>query len=562
VTDAPNSTPEPSEPPAAPKAVLEVFDRAHAERLPVGVRDELLATMIALYPDVPLTPMQEHGLIVALPDSIEAPNPITEARAASDAIVYDEGLLMAWERVVSTGVGRSKAYPVGHPEITIMLYMLDVRETHGVLVSFAVMADVTPEELEAEREVYADLIPRFATIGKDARSNIVEVDEAITRILGWRTEELLGRRTLDIIHPDDHALAIDNWAEMMSVPGPSRRVRLRHKRNDGTWIWFEVTNHNLLADPEHQCVVCDMVDISEEMAAHEELRAREQLLDRITSTVPVGLLQVDEQRRVVYTNERLHEILGIERKDTAREQLANVITEHRPLLEQALDRVLADGAEGDLEVQLRLRADRPLRICTVSLRPLSHEDGTVSGAIACIGDVTDSARMREELKHRATFDDLTSCFNRASIMLALEANIATRQGDRAVVFVDVDRFKDVNDEHGHAVGDELLRVVAHQLRDGVRGDDLVGRIGGDEFLIVCPNIGGPERAMKLAQRLSAQVSRESIGGAASVAPRVSVGVAWSEGDSLDADTLVARADVAMYESKRLGAGAPQLARAA
>jgi len=555
----------PDVPSVAPDAVHEVFHSDHAEHLSRQTVDDLLAAMLRLHPDAPVTPLGETGMVVALPDSVVLEqNPVVEVRAASDAIVFNEGLLQAWEKVLTQGASCSTAYPVGHPDIKIFLYMLDVRETHGVLLSVAVYDDDVDEtEAAAARDEFAAVVPRFASIRKDLRSNIVAVDEAITLILGWSAEELVGHRTLDFLHPDDHKLAVDNWVEMLGSAGLGRRVRLRHRRkDDDAWVWFEVTNHNLLGDPEHACVVSEMVDISEEMATHEELRAREQLLDRLAATVPVGLFQVDAAGTIVYTNERLHEILGVERVETVAEQTAKVLDEDQPLLERALREVLADGVEADFEVQLRLAPSRPRRFCTISLRPLTLEDGTISGAIACVADVTDSARMREELKARATYDDLTGVYNRVSIMLALEANIESRRGDRAVVFVDVDQFKAVNDEHGHAVGDELLRAVAAQLQTGVRDADMVGRIGGDEFLVMCPDIGSPEQAMKLAERLSALVREESVGGRAGIAARVSVGVAWSEGDALGADALVARADAAMYRSKREGSGAPQLASAA
>ena len=108
---------------------------------------------------------------------------------------------------------------------------------------------------------------------------------------------MVGHRSIEFIHPDDHALAIDNWMEMLALPGPGRRVRLRHRRKDGSWVWFEVTNHNLLDDPDHGCVVCEIVDISEEMAAHEELRAREQLLDRLAEAIPLGLSRSTRRAR-------------------------------------------------------------------------------------------------------------------------------------------------------------------------------------------------------------------------------------------------------------------------
>jgi diguanylate cyclase (GGDEF)-like protein len=149
-------------------------------------------------------------------------------------------------------------------------------------------------------------------------------------------------------------------------------------------------------------------------------------------------------------------------------------------------------------------------------------------------------------------------------MRALEEHIASgqRQAERAVVFVDVDLFKAINDEHGHSVGDELLSGIAQRLQDAVRDGDMVGRIGGDEFLVVCPEIGGPEEAMKLARRL-AEAQRLDVRSAEGGLPvQVSIGVAWSSGEGVDADALVAWADKAMYASKRQGVGRPELAGAA
>jgi len=340
---------------------------------------------------------------------------------------------------------------------------------------------------------------------------------------------------------------------------------LRHQRRDESWVWFEVTNHNLFDDPDYGCIVSECVDISDEMQAHEELKAREQLLDGLAEAIPVGLFQLDAQGQIVYTNDRLHEILGVERADTVEAQLATVSEADRAVLDAALDDVLARGLQVDVEVELHLPPTNELRFCTISLRPLSEDNGTINGAIACVADITDSARMRAELTRRATFDELTGCYNRASIMDALEENIASgqRQADRAVVFVDLDLFKAINDEHGHAAGDELLSIVAQRLQGVVRDGDKVGRIGGDEFLAVCPDIGGPEQAMKLAERL-AQAQREAVRVATGgdIVVQASVGVAWSAGEGADADAMVAKADDAMYESKREGNGRPKLAIAA
>jgi PAS domain S-box-containing protein len=214
-------------------------------------------------------------------------------------------------------------------------------------------------------------MPRFATMKKNERGVVLEVNEAVTQILGWDAEHLVGHRTLAFTHPDDHALAIENWMDLLANPGPARRVRLRYQRRDESWVWFEITNHNLLDDPDHRCVISGMLDISDEMATNEALRAREQLLDRLAEALPLGLFQIDSARHIVYTNDRLHEIVGIERAPTVEAQLALVVDEDRATLEDALGAVLGRGRQAEIEVALKLPSVPEPRLCTMSLRALS-----------------------------------------------------------------------------------------------------------------------------------------------------------------------------------------------
>jgi diguanylate cyclase (GGDEF)-like protein/PAS domain S-box-containing protein len=544
--------------------VSEVFDRKHGEHLDAATIEAALTSLLAMYPDAPVGAHTPEGFMVPMPDSVPLQqNPVLEARSGLDLIIRDELVLKGWDRVNAEGASRYPVRPVNNPEIVGMVYALDLTENHGVVLVMSVFGagDMDGEGRPIPQPDMPDLKPRFATLWKDQRGLVVKIDEAMTEILGWSSEEMVGRRSLEFIHPEDHALAVDNWMEMLAARGPGRRIRLRHERKDGSWVWFEVTNHNLFDDPAYKCVVSECVDISEEMAAHEELKAREQLLDGVAEAIPVGLFQVDGNRRIIYTNDRLHEILGVERADTVDAQLATVSEADRVVLDEAVDEVLGKGMQADLEVELHLPPGGELRFCTISLRPLNGDNGTTNGVIACVADITDSARMRAELTRRATFDELTGCFNRASIMNALKENIASgqRQAERAVVFIDLDLFKAINDQHGHAAGDELLSTVAQRLRGVVRDGDMVGRIGGDEFLAVCPDIGGPEQAMRLAGRL-AEAQREGIRVATGdVVVPVSIGVAWSSGEGADADAMVAKADRAMYESKHEGAGQPKLA---
>ncbi len=549
-------------PPETADLARELSSHKHEGRLDAAFLETVLGSLLERYPEAPVAAHTPDGVMAAMPDSVPLrSNPVQKARSGLDLIMLDDEVLNGWDRMLAEGAAQYPVHPIGRPDITGTVYALDLRDTYGVIVTVEVFAPGELPEGMPSRSAAPAVTPRFATLRKDGTGLIIAVDEALTEILGWSGEEMVGHRSTEFIHPDDQALAIDNWLQMLAYPGPGRRVRLRHRRKDESWVWLEATNHNLLDDPDHECVVSELVDISDEMAAQEELRAREQLLDGVAEAIPLGLFQLDRDRHIVYTNARLHKILGVERTDTFPSQFATLAESHRAIMEDTLDAVLGEGLQADIEVELCLPGSGETRFCAIGLRALSEEDGTINGAIACVSDITDSARMREELRRRATFDELTGCYNRSSIMSALEANIANghRHAERAVVFVDLDSFKLVNDRYGHAVGDQLLSIVAQRLQSVVRDEDMVGRIGGDEFLIVCPEIGGPEQAMRLAERI-ARGQREAVCvTACSLDAQVSIGVAWSSGEGAAADAMVALADSAMYESKREGAGLPKLA---
>ena len=252
--------------------------------------------------------------------------------------------------------------------------------------------------------------------------------------------------------------------------------------------------------------------------------------------------------------------MGVLPAATIEAQISTVVAEDRPLLDAALAAVLADHPVDDIEIRLCLpTVDAPLdahvqRMCLLGLRALTDGSGVVSGAVGCLSDVTDSAQLRRELEARASVDDLTSCLNRAATLELVARTMAAPEvsGEgNAVVFIDLDRFKLVNDRFGHAVGDSLLVAAADRLRLAVRDCDHIGRLGGDEFLVICPGVRSSAQAVQIAERIAAAITDTVDVGPGAVELRASLGVAWTT-EALDADTLIAQADSAMYESKRTG----------
>ncbi len=531
------------------------------------------------HPDAQVCGLASNGLIVPVPQSVGLwGQGLIEGRALIDNVVADDRTVVVrtWLAANEHGAAVARVRMLNRPTSWARLHFIDLREVHGVLLGVVVPSDETADaDAPAPEERLA--APRFCTLTEDEGAKVLAADAAFTQMFGYSEEEILGKSVLDQIHPDDQGRAIEGWLAVLATRR-AQQTRLRRKRKDGGWTWVDTTLHNYLGDPERRCVMVELIDISAEMQAQEALHEREELLRRLTDAMPVGLLQIDNSRGIVYHNARLLDILygaeeielpaPRERIDEASEAepttpaaslLKTLSDESLAAFEATLDEVLGEGTDGDLEVDIKLPSGASRR-ALLSVRALHRATGEVSGAITCVLDMTDSARARQELERRATFDTLTQVHNRSSILSTLQHELERHDvAQTGVVYVDLDKFKPVNDELGHAAGDELLVLVADRLKVASRDSDLVGRLGGDEFLIVLRDLPGPEIAMQVADRIGMALcgSFELTGGTAEV--RVSIGVACVESGLLDAEDLVKQADAAMYSSKRVGECRPVLA---
>jgi diguanylate cyclase (GGDEF)-like protein/PAS domain S-box-containing protein len=294
-------------------------------------------------------------------------------------------------------------------------------------------------------------------------------------------------------------------------------------------------------------VLAEMVDTSDEMAATEALRAGEELLRRLTEALPVGVVQFDAVGRVVYRNDRLASILGRD-LPLARNDVDEPVAGRSGLgeLSESVTGVLASGHDADFEAE-QSDADGVSRRIHVRLRALRGSEGEVTGAIACVNDVTDAAQLREELAHQATYDPLTGCLTRRALLERLDAMLASEY-PVTVLFIDLDGFKQVNDQYGHAVGDALLRHVGGCLLAHAAAQDVVGRLGGDEFLIATTTLSDAATVAAAADAAAAALARPVIVDGVRLSARASIGAAHSP-DAADADALVAAADAVMYRTK-------------
>jgi diguanylate cyclase (GGDEF)-like protein len=392
---------------------------------------------------------------------------------------------------------------------------------------------------------------------------IISVGETCHDLLGWTPDQMVGSSSTRFIHPDDQPSAIAAWVKMLDSSDGAGVWRGRYQSAWGTWVWVETINQ--YGGPDDPIVSTTMTGVAADQVSMEErLHARSQLLSRLSDALPVGVFQVNMAGHVTFTNDRLHVIVGVGLRATIAEQMASIADEDRPLFEVALATAFADRPVEDVELRLRLpsgagdraggeQAGTEERVCLLGLRTLTDSTGVVSGAVGCLSDVTERAQLRRELEVRASVDALTSCLNRAATLELVDRTVSAPDGGsgNAVVFIDLDRFKAVNDHLGHAAGDRLLVEVAERLRETLREGDHVGRFGGDEFLVICPGVDSADQAREIAERIAIVLTSTVDIESRPVQLRASVGVAWTT-ESLKADTLIAWADSAMYESKRLG----------
>ncbi|MEY2405909.1 MAG: hypothetical protein QOG39_825 [Acidimicrobiaceae bacterium] len=497
--------------------------------------------------DVAVAAISTDGKLVALPQDVPIGNHRRfEGQLGMDFVVPADRVLIAdaWGRALHEPVVDFQLRLLADPDRVATVHIFDVRAEHGV---HAVVIEGHDPDMEIESSGPQTETQPVARAMKDGGSVFLDVDDATTELLGWTAQQLIGRSTVDFIHPDDVERGIEAWMEMRAGVGVGRvRSRLRHA--DGHYVWVEVTNTDRLDDPAFGCVVCEMIDISAEVAHLEALRDRERLLARLADALPIGICHLRADREVVYSNKPLVALLGP--IDDVEALFVNVSGSDRCTLELAIERAFR-GVSACVEVSVAsggqaLRCE--LTFCAI------EEDGTgVDGIIISAADVTDRNRLRAELEHRASHDALTGCVNRAATVAEIERLLRDGQAV-TVAFVDLDDLKVVNDERGHAAGDELLRITADRLRGATR-NDVVGRVGGDEFVAVCAHGDLPLDPDGLTNRIACALNGEVIFGAHHIALHASIGAASSLPHEVDAEALLQRADAAMYAVKRQSHGA-------
>jgi PAS domain S-box-containing protein len=263
------------------------------------------------HPDALVCGLAGNGLIVPVPKAVGLwGQGAIEGRALIDGVVAADrdAVVTTWLAARREGAAEGKVRLLNRPSRWVTLHFLDLREDHDVLLGILIPGEeVTGDGREPEVEL-EPAKPRFATITEDEAGHVLDIDDAFTQMFGYTAAELIGNHVLDQIHPDEQGRAVEGWLAMLSTRR-AQQTRLRRRRKDGTWVWVDTTLHNNLNQPDRNYVMVEIIDASAEMAAQEALQEREELLRRLTDAMPVGMLHVDSERKVVYHNARLTEML-------------------------------------------------------------------------------------------------------------------------------------------------------------------------------------------------------------------------------------------------------------
>jgi len=382
----------------------------------------------------------------------------------------------------------------------------------------------------------------------DEGGNLQYVSPAFDRILGRSAQEFKNESMGMILHPDDLARMAVEFPPLLEDPSRALRTVVRSRDAHGQWRYFEAAVTNHLDDPDVSGIVANLHDITELREADERFRSA-------FENAPIGMAMTDLQGRILRANPAMGAIVG-----RATEALVGMSVhdlthpEDREASSAEMQHAVATGTSGYQIEKRYLHVDGRTVWVSVSVSCVRDEQDRPRYLLGQVEDITEQRALRERLAYAAIHDPLTGLPNRELFMDRLE--MALRRAARgahgvAVIFLDLDRFKLINDSLGHDVGDQVLGAVADRLSGAMRASDTLARFGGDEFTVLCDDVGSEDDCLEVAQRLVKAMGLPLVLQAAEVFVSLSVGIAMSNVGQSGA-VLLRNADIAMYRAKERG----------
>lgn len=378
------------------------------------------------------------------------------------------------------------------------------------------------------------------------------VSPSVTGLMGYSPDELVGKSAFTLIHPDDTPAIARVFAELISGDAESHQMEFRYRQKDGRYRTLGATGSVLTNE---NGIATGVIAISRDITELREMTRRLEFQAHLLATVGDAIVATDLGGGVVFWNAAAERLYGW----TAQEALGRSVQkllrmpEGHDGLTGAIARV-AGGASFSVEFETSTKFGERIPV-EVAMSPFRDVNGRIIGAICDSHDISERKKSEAIIRHMAYHDSLTDLPNRT--LFTDRLNIALANARRAgqmvaVLFLDLDQFKAVNDSVGHGLGDELLRRVGERLSALVRDGDTVARTGGDEFTLLLPNLTRTQDVVDVASRIIETFRIPWSVGGHEFRVTASIGIAVSPGDGDDADLLVRNADMAMYRVKGQG----------
>ncbi len=397
--------------------------------------------------------------------------------------------------------------------------------------------------------------------------------QSAAAILGDPVEELVGRTPFERVHPEDQAEVRALFQTSLRSPGFPLVSEFRMRHRGGGWRTVEAVLVNRLDDPSVAAAVLNYRDVTDRKRAQQKIEDLNRDLQRqvaefqtLLEVLPIGIgIARDPACRRIEGNPYMARLMGLSPGDNMSLSALDgeavpstrLFRDGRPLAPEALpmQKAAAQGVEVvDMEMDV-VREGQKVATILGYAAPLFDETGRPRGAIGATLDITERKRAEEQIKSLAYHDSLTGLPNRRLFQdrLSMAVAQAHRNSQRlAVLFLDLDRFKPVNDALGHAAGDRLIQDVAERLRTCLREGDTVARLGGDEFTLLLPGVAQVVDAARVAEKVLDTLRVPFLIEYRELLATASIGISLYPEDGRDADRLVKSADAAMYRAKQQG----------
>jgi len=409
-----------------------------------------------------------------------------------------------------------------------------------------------------------ELTPSVAVHCQDRAGRVRFWNSTCATMFGVPASAALGQPLADLVEhvgDGDFGTMIETIWRTGIAPSPRDwEVRLR----DGTRRWMYSSHFPVLRDGVTQQVFCMEFDVSERHMLEDSL----QHAGRVFHNAHSAMLVLDADHHVLALNRAFTDLCGLQTGDIAGKpapglfEMSEARTESRndgSSLPSQRDVWQLSSENGHWEGELAVtRSDGQTAPVWVALTAIRDHAGAVNSYVAVLTDITERKASEERTRHQAEHDALTGLPNRVLFIDRLQQALAKERrehGRFALMFLDLDDFKVINDTHGHHAGDAVLQQVALRLTHCVRAVDTVSRLGGDEFVVLLADAGGVDQAAHVAGSIMRALGRPMHACGQELKLTVSIGIAICPGDGTDVDALLRHADAAMYHAKQNGRGA-------